>query len=172
MIVPTSTGRVFVSDYSSMKNDKPPTKLHDCNLFTQFVKNLWETITTPGSAGTGDSANDLLITAYAMIQFRLRSREVPDFFLQYIRTQLRQTPPNIILITDMDPKLVGFHQRTPNIWPFISVSKNIVDRWTDGIKHCPDKRETLVTEALLKMTLIHETGHWHYTLVSHQTVMV
>ena len=77
-------------------------------------------------------------------------------------------PPisDIALINDLDPRLTGFHQRTPNPWPYISIRKKAVDRWADGMAHFPNKRETLVAEALLKMTIIHEGGHWHYTLVS------
>ena len=109
MIIPTSTGSVFVSEYNSMKDDKSPTKLENNDIFIQFVKDFWEKITT-----CRDSTTDSLITSYAMLQFRLQTREVPEPFQQYIRTQLLQRPPDIVLINDLDPKLTGycgFHQR-------------------------------------------------------------
>lgn len=157
MIIPTSTGQVFISDENSIKSDNPPIeKLDDNHILVGFLKEFWHIITTPG-------AGDPLMDAYAMLLFDIHI--IPDACRQYIGTQLRQTPPDIILINDLNPLLSGFHQRTPNVWPYISIDKAIVDRWADGMAHSPNKHQTLAAEALLKMTIIHEVGHWHYTLV-------
>jgi len=156
MIVPTSTGQIFVSDETSIRNDIPPTqKLRDDHIFIPFVKEFWHKITTPGAC-------DPLMNAYAMLLFDIKI--VPDACQQYICTQLRQTPPDIVLINNSNPLLHGFHQRTPNVWPYISIDKAAVDKWADGMVCCPNKRQTLAAEALLKMTIVHEGGHWHYTL--------
>ena len=156
MIIPTSTGQIFVSDESSIKSDDLPIeKLDNNHIFVRFVKDFWHKITTPG---TGDP----LMNAYAMLLFDIDT--VPDACRQYVCTQLRQTPPDIILINDLNPLLYGFHQRTPNVWPCISIDKAIVDRWANGMAHFPNERQTLAAEALLKMTIVQEGGHWHYTL--------
>jgi hypothetical protein len=58
MIVPTSTGQVFVSDKNSMRSDNLPIqKLKDDHIFISFVKEFWHKITTPGTS-------DLLMNAY------------------------------------------------------------------------------------------------------------
>ena len=164
MIVPTSTGHVFVSDENSMRNDNPPIqKLEDDHIFVPFVKEFWHKITTPG-------AGDLLMNAYAMLLFGIDT--VPDACQQYIGTQLRQTPPDIVLIKDLNPLLHGFHQRTPNVWPYISIDKALVDRWADCMGRCPNERQTLALEALLKMILVHEGGHWHYTLARRPSYLI
>lgn len=163
MIIPTSTGQVFVYDESSIKSDNPPiAKLDDNHIFVQFVKEFWHKITTPG-------AGDPLMNAYAMLLFDINV--VPDACRQYICTQLRQTPPDIVLINDLNPLFLGF-QRTPNVWPYISIHKAIVDRWADGMARFPNERQTLAAEALLKMTIVHEGGHWHYKLACRPSCLI
>ena len=105
MIIPTSTGKVFISDEMSVRYDNPPTqKLKANHPFVPFVEELWHKITTPGAANP-------LMDAYAMLLFDIDT--VPDACRQYICTQLRQTPPDIVLIDGLNPRLRGFHQRTP-----------------------------------------------------------
>ena len=116
MIVPTSTGQVFVSDENSIRNDNPPIqKLQDDHIFIPFVKEFWHKITTPGVA-------DPLMNAYSMLLFGIDT--VPDACRQYICTQLCQTPPDIVLINDLNPVLHRFHQSTPNVWLYISIDKD------------------------------------------------
>jgi len=124
-------------------------------MFVTFVKDFWQTITTPGVC-------DPLMNAYAMLLFDIKT--LPNACRQYICTQLRETPPDIVLISDLSPLLHGFHQRTPSTWPYICIDRAAVDRWVDGMVYRPNARETLAAEALLKTTIVHEGGHWHYTL--------
>jgi hypothetical protein len=131
----------------------PIQKLRDDHIFVSFVKEFWHKITTPGAC-------DPLMDAYAMLHIET----VPDAGRQYICTQLRQTPPDIVLIEDLNPLPHGFHQRTPNVWPYISIDKAAVDRWVDCMACCPNEHQTLAAEALLKMLMVHEGGHWHYRL--------
>jgi hypothetical protein len=164
MIVPTSTRQVFVSDENSIRNDNPPIqKLQDDHIFIPFVKGFWHKITTLGVA-------DPLMNAYVMLLFGIDT--VPDACRQYICTQLRQTQPDIVLINDLNPELNRFHQRTPNVWPYISIDKAVVDLWVDGMAHFPNEHQTLAVEALLKMIIVHEGGHWHYTLACRPSCLI
>jgi len=158
MIVPTSTGQVFISDEASIKSDNLPThKLDDDHIFIPFMKSFWNKITTPGVC-------DPLMDAYAMLLFDIET--VPDACRQYVCDQLRETPPDIVVIDSLNPEslLHGFHQRTSKVWPYINVAKATVDKWEHGMVHSPDTHQTLAVEALLKMIIVHGTGHWHYTL--------
>ena len=65
------------------------------------------------------------MNAHAMLLFDIDT--VPDVCRQYVCAQLRQTPPDIVLITDLDPSIHGFHQRTPNMLSYISIDKALVD---------------------------------------------
>jgi hypothetical protein len=161
MLIPSSTGQVFLSTESLFRNDIPPVnEVEETHVFVPFVKELWQKITT---SGTGKS----LINAYAMLQFGISSpNTVPVALHGYITTQLINTPPDIVLLSGCKPRLYGMHQRTPNVWQYIAINKDMVDRWADSMSQFPNERKALAEEAILKMAIIHEVGHWHYTLVS------
>ena len=80
------------------------------------------------------------MNAHAMLLFDIDT--VPDVCRQYVCAQLRQTPPDIVLITDLDPSIHGFHQRTPNMLSYISIDKALVDRWAGGMARRPNDRQT------------------------------
>jgi len=157
MIVPTSTGQIFVSDELSIKNDIAPTQQLDADHpFVPFVKLFWDKITTPGTG-------DLLMDCYSMLHFGIDA--VSEASRQYVRTQLRRSPPDIVLIlNNVNQPLYRFHQRTAKVWHYICIDKETVDRWADLMEWLPNDYQTLALEAMLKTTIIHETGHWHYTL--------
>src|ERR1700691_2786450 len=95
----------------------------------------------------------------AMILFGIDT--VLELCRQYVRSQLRQMPPDIVIVNGLNPLLHGFHQ----LWPYISIAKPAVNMWEHGMAHSLDTYQTLAAELLLKGILVHEAGHWHYTLV-------
>ena len=59
-----------------------------------------------------------------------------------------------------------------SMWPYIAIDKAAVDQWANRMARCPNERQTLALEALLKTTIIHEGGHWHYALVSKANYLI
>jgi len=153
---PTSFGELFTIDAGDFYRDVVPTTPLDsshafCKFWREFLAKLsngcdpfWDAMMRiyTGQAGFAGNRSD---------------SEMGQFKAIFLRN-----PPNVAIADMQSLKLYGRHSRLPHLWGFIFISKFLVDEWVaagDGIA-------AISYEALLKATIVHETGHWAQTLVS------
>jgi len=80
-------------------------------------------------------------------------------------TLLCDPPPDIVVL-DQPMDGYGAHIRRPGMWSFFCMAKHWVQRWLRVVEFEPGERLALAIETILRVTIIHELGHWMTSLVS------
>jgi hypothetical protein len=155
--ISTTTGEVFLA-YSYTGGFTPTFKLASDHPFRPFWRQFLHNITTPGAC-------DELIDCYVSVFLSNYEWKANPLFVhiyrQYVRAQLRNHPPDIILVEHHRTNCYGFHVPGPGTWSHICIMQRWVDEWTN-VMHLPEERQALCLEVVLKGALVHELAHWHH----------
>ena len=161
----TSTGEVFVSTYKAIIESRtvPTTQFQLSHPFHAFWKEHIKALTRPGLY---DNVIDALV-ALAEGDPSWRRKAVSNTIVKKrgtIRELLRSNPPNLVVVSGVDA--YSFHLREKSFWPFIYISEEYVNLWTDADR---SSEQGLALTALLGAAIDHEIGHWVFTLVRFHT---
>jgi hypothetical protein len=157
----TSNGELFECSAADIDSGNiPTTPLPSSHPFCVFWRALLTDLTTPGFY---DPFIDAYVSIYKGNSKWRHVASVKEIVTKrrQIRSILRDSPPNIIIVDQDVNKGYGFHQRSSSMWPFICITKYFADRWVTA----KDDEDKLALESVLEATVDHELGNWFFTLV-------
>ena len=167
-MVPKTSGKIFqLSKHAFLSGTQPrdTNELAADDDFTSFWLDFKSKIIVPTQC-------EALLEAYVAIYSGTKSwADGLSFVERATRVQgvvdiIRNHPPDIIILDQLEETVYGFHTRQPDQWPYVIISNYWVDQWRLAIAFNKNGRLALSLETVLRATLVHELAHWFSSLVS------